>query len=159
MTTSLLVGTTSTAINLPLIPVGSGRTAGLPAPEPRAHAPDAADGPLPEPPVNRISFDQLTGTTTVQTFESWAYHVGGRKVTNTEHETWETRDADPGHSRFLGEEWHRLEQRGRRLDLRTRIEILSDSLTLHVVVTRALASGGKTVKTMTWDERLPRTAH
>lgn len=159
MTTSLLVGGGRSAIDLPVVPIGSGLVAALPAPAPRAAAPDAGDGPQPEPPVSTITHDQLKGTTTVQTFTSWAYHVAGRKVTNTEHETWQTTDADPGHSRFLGEEWHRLEVNGRRLDLRTTIDIGSDSTDLHVVVVRRLSSGGREIRVKRWDEHLPRQAH
>ena len=159
MTTALVVGTSATGIELPLVPVAGGQLATLPVPEPRAHAPDSRDGPLPEPGLSRISHDQLAGTTTVQLFTSWAYNVGARQLTNTEHETWQTTDADPGRSRFLGEEWHRLATGGRKLDLRTRIEIVSDSAQLHVIVRRQISRGGRVVREQSWQERLPRQAH
>lgn len=159
MTTSLVVGTSATAVELPIVPLTAGQLAVLPAPESRAHAPDSHDGPLPEPGISRISHDQLAGTTTVQLFTSWAYNVDARQLTNTEHETWQTTDADPGHSRFLGEEWHRLAAGSRKVDLRTRIEIDSDSTELHVIFKRQISSGGRVVREKSWDERLPRQAH
>ncbi|HKV74086.1 MAG TPA: CocE/NonD family hydrolase [Gemmatimonadales bacterium] len=159
MTTSLAVGSKSTLVDLPIVPPSARNVPQLPPPEVRSHAPDARDRAQPEPPRNRIIHDELNGTTAVELFTSWAYTVGKRNITTTEHETWETTDSAPGRSRFLGEEWHRLESAGRRLDLRTRMEIRSDSASLHVTVTRRLERNGKPFRSRTWQETLPREAH
>jgi predicted acyl esterase len=159
MTTTLAVGTLATAVDLPIVRPGERRVADLPAPEARSHPLDAHDRALPEPGVSRISHDLLKGTTSVELFTSWAYTIGARRLTTTEHETWVTTDAEPGRSRFLGEEWHQILVGGRRLDLRTRMEIVSDSVEFHVVMSRRISRDGRTVRTRSWRETLPRVAH
>jgi predicted acyl esterase len=159
MTTRLALGSRATAIELPLVPPDAGRSADLPASEPRRHRPDAEDLPAPAEAVNRVSYEQITGKTTYDLGTAWAYRIGARRYLTTERESWWTTDADPGRSGFLGQETHRITSGSRVIELTTTIEITSDSTSITALVTRQWKQNGAAVRSRSWREILPRLAH
>lgn len=75
----------------------------------------------------------------------------------TEKEHYDTHDDHPSRSHFLGDEVHVIRMpEGRTIRLRTIIDMHSDSSAFHVTFTRRIEQNGKTVRTKTWSETLPR---
>jgi hypothetical protein len=130
----------------------------LPAPEPRAERPDVKRLAEAEP-VERNSFDPLTGVTSVEWANASAWSIGRVRYDYTERELYRTSDADPAHSSFLGIATHRIRPPGRDLSLKTTIDIRSDSVAFHVTVTRRLSSAGRLLREKQWQEAVPRTVH
>jgi predicted acyl esterase len=158
MTTALHLGP-GTFVDLPVLPPGAGRTPDLPSPEPREERADAR--PLPGggwPQVDRVDHDGKTGDTR-RTWEGESLSkIQDRRYQIHERLVWTTRDSDPAHSAFLGEETTRIDLPGsRRLDLRTRIELRSDAAAFHLAVSRTLQENGRTVRTKTWRGAVPRS--
>jgi hypothetical protein len=157
MTTDLRLGS-GTFLELPVLAPGTGRTPDLPAPQPREERTDARDLPGGAwPSVQRVDRDEKTGTTRVLWEGESFSEVQDRRFRITARLAWDTRDADPAHSGFLGEETTHIDlPHGRALDLRTRIELRSDAAAFHLTVTRELRENGRPVRERTWREAIPR---
>ena len=124
----------------------------------RSHRPDVKDLPS-EGAIERITRDQLTGTTEMLFGNSASWTIGKVRYDYQERQRYQTNGADPSRSRFLGEEFHRIRPPGRDLRLETTIDIQSDSTAFHVSITRVLKSGGKQIRRKVWNEMIPRLWH
>jgi len=157
MTTTLHLGP-GTLLDLPILPPGAGLTPDLPPPEPREERPDAATLPGGGwPQIDRVDHDEKTG----ETWRTWEgdtrFEVQNRRLRIYQHLVWTTRDSDPAHSRFLGEETTQIDlPGGRTVDLTTRIDLRSDATTFRLAVTRELKEDGRMVRRRTWTEAVPR---
>jgi hypothetical protein len=145
-------------VDLPVLPPGAGRTPALPSPEPREERADARSLPGGGwPQVDRVDHDEKTGETRRIWEGESRSEIEDRRYRIHERFVWITRDSAPAHSAFLGEETTRIDLPGsRRLDLRTRIELRSDAAAFRLAVTRMLQENGRTVRTRTWREAVPR---
>ncbi len=146
------------ALRLPLVPP-PGRAPDLPAPEPRASAPDARTVEPEAETTHRVLTDLHGDSTTVELREADGYSVGERTVQVAEAERWTVRPHQPAEARFLGEETHRIGLPGRKLELRTRMDIRSDALFLYVRFDRELLENGSTVRQRVWTDSIPRVWH
>jgi hypothetical protein len=54
---------------------------------------------------------------------------------------------------------HEIRSGGRQLQLGTTIDVRSTADSLHVSVRRILGRNGRTIRSRTWTEAYPRTAH
>ncbi len=146
-------------VELPIVPAVSGYPSPeLPRPEPRTERSDvrrlgSAD------PVERISYEPLKGVTSLEWANRSAWTIGPTKYDYTERELYQTTDADPARSSFLGVATHRVRPPGRDLLLETTIDIRSDSTAFHVLVIRRLSSAGRLLREKHWDEAIPRVFH
>jgi uncharacterized protein len=159
MVSRLELGTPASSVELPRVPATSSYPAPvLPPPAPRARRPDVTDQGEPKY-TERITRDQLTGETEMVFGESSSWTIGPVRYDYAERQQYRTRDRDPSHSSFVGQEHHRIRPPGRDLLLETTIEIRSDSTALHCVVTRTLHSAGRLVRRKRWQEVVPRQWH
>lgn len=148
-----------TSVELPTIPLTSAYPApALPAPEPRAPAPDVTYHEAGER-TDRVSYEPVTGMTTVVWDSPSSWNIGAVRFDYTENETYRTSERDPSRSSFLARATHRIRPPGRDLLLETIIDIQSDSTAFHVIVTRTLSSGGKQVRRKQWQEAVAREFH
>ncbi len=161
MTTTLARGE-GTSLALPEVPPDSARgpVPSLPEPERRDTAPDARslepDGPAAS---QRVIYDPIARTTTVEWISRSAYGIRGHEYRASETEVYETSDANPATSSFRGDAVHAIRLGRRRLELRTRVELQSDTVALHLTFTRTLLENRQTVRTKRWVESFPRTYH
>ena len=89
-----------------------------------------------------------------------AYAIGQREIDNTEKERYETHDDHPADSHFLGDEVHVIQVgNGRKLRVRTLIDMQSDSAAFHVAITRSLYVGDALLRTRNWTDTIPRGIH
>lgn len=159
MTTRVSLGSAATSLELPVVPAQSAYPSPtLPTPEPRSRRPDVRDYPS-EGAVERITRDQLTGTTEMLFGNSASWTIGKVRYDYQERQSYRTNDEDPARTGFLGVEFHRIRPPGRDLRLTTTIDIQSDSTAFNVVVTRVLRSGGKEVGRKVWKEAVARLWH
>ncbi len=160
MATTLALGQAS-ALTLPVVPtppqlIGSP----LPAPEPRDSAPDARGlEPVGPPSSQRVVYDPLARTTTVEWISHSAYAIRGREYRASEREVYRTSDLDPAASSFEGDATHQIRLGRRRLELRTTIRLQSDTAALHLRFTRTVVENGRTVRTKRWAESFARMYH
>jgi putative CocE/NonD family hydrolase len=159
MVSRVLLGSLASSVELPLVPNASAYPSPrLPVPEPRRERPDVSDLPSPGA-MERISYDQLAGSTVMEFGNSAAWTIGSVRYDYAEHQTYRTSDRDPSRSGFLGVEYHRIRPPGRDLRLETTIDIRSDSTSLQVTVTRVLQAGVKVIRRKVWREAVPRDWH
>ena len=127
-------------VELPIVPAVSGYPSPeLPRPEPRTERSDVRHLGSADP-VERISYEPLKGVTSLEWANRSAWTIGPTKYDYTERELYQTTDADPARSSFLGVATHRVRPPGRDLLLETTIDIRSDSTAFHVLVIRRLSS-------------------
>ena len=157
--TSSIPQTAYSALILPTIPSAAIRTPDLPAPDPVEHRPDVRDLPVAGVPSQRVTYDVLTGVTSVDWRTGYDWLIGTTRYDNREREYYETDENHPATARFLGEESHRIRHSKRDIYLQTTIDIRSDSSALHVRVTRRLSESGKLLRTRVWDEDVRREFH
>jgi len=146
-------------LRLPVVPAEVGSAANLPAPEPRAQAPDAARLDSIAPGARRVVSDPETGTTSVELRAPDGYRIGERRIEIMENETWSVARDHPAQAGFLGEETHRIRRSGRELELKTRMEIQSDSAYIHARFEREIRENGATVRRRVWADSVPRHWH
>jgi hypothetical protein len=113
----------------------------------------------PVPPSQRVVYDPVHAVTSVDWVEPFAWTIGRTRYDVIEHEYYETHERDPADSRFLGIETHRIRRAGQDLQLRTTIDIRSDSTAFKVNFTRRLEQGGRLVQERVWRESIPRVYH
>ncbi len=159
MVSRVWLGDSTSSLELP-IAAGVGRYPApvLPAPEPRAVRSDVTDLDA-QPGIERISYDPLTGRTTLEWSSPAAWTIGKIRYDYTEREVYATFDRDPANSTFRGVATHRIRPPGRDILLETEIDIRSDTSHFHVTVTRRLALHGKPVRRKQWQEAIPRDFH
>ncbi len=162
MTTRLATNDVGSSLELPVIPAAPhGRPPRpSPPPEPRTEAPDARTIPRDPPAGLVVTHDVLAKTTAVEFIARDAYAIGQRVIDNIEKERYETHDDTPADSRFLGDEVHVIQVgNGRTLRLRTLIDMRSDAVAFHVVITRSLYKGDALLRTKSWTDSIPRGIH
>lgn len=146
-------------VDLPVVPSVSAYPAPkLPAPEPRSARPDVRELRSDDP-VERITYEPLHGTTSLEWYNQSAWSIGKVRYDNTEREVYRTNDHDPSRSNFLGFETHRIRPPGRDLLLETTMDIQSDSSAFHVRFTRRISSSGRLLREKRWEEAIPRLFH
>jgi hypothetical protein len=132
-----------------LLPIGDHRA-----------APDARTLSAGGEPGAVVRHDAARNVTSVDFLTHYKYAIGTRTIDNVEKEHYEVADSAPARARFQGDESHDITlPRGRRLRIRTLMEVRSDETTLHVTVTRTLHQNGKLLRTRTWTEAIPRGIH
>ena len=158
-TLRLLMGQEASALELPQVPIEAHVEPSLPAPEPTEERPDAHSGECSEWPEGQraVTHDLVRGTTRFAWGADCAYQILDRRYQVAERDAWETSDARPGASSYIGDETHRIELPGRRLELATHIEVRSDEAEFHVIFTRRIRENGKLLREKTWQENIPRT--
>ncbi len=162
MTARLHLGA-ATYVELPVLPSGAGRPHAWPPPEPREQRPGGARTVASLPARQLVREDMLAGSTEVEWQNGWIYEIGGRRVTTRERVVYDVKRDDPARAGFLGEEGHVIEwpaaegeSAGRKVELRTRIEIRSDAEVFHVVIDREVKENGAQVRQRTWRENIRR---
>jgi predicted acyl esterase len=158
MLTTLRTGAEA-VLRLPVVPGEVGSAAKLPAPEPRTQAPDAAELDSMAPGSRRVVNNAETGTTSVELRAPGGYRIGERRVEIIENETWSVARDHPAQAGFLGEEAHRIRMPGRELELKTRMEVRSDSAYIHARFEREIRENGATVRQRVWADSVPRHWH
>jgi len=158
MVTTLRTGAEA-ALRLPLVPAARGEEPALPAPEPRALAPDAATLDSVPPDAQRVVTDTREGLTTYELQTADAYRIGDRRVQVAESGRWETRRDRPAESSFLGQERHRFTVPHRELELETRMEVRSDPTFFHVRFEREIRENGVRVRRRVWADSVARQWH
>jgi uncharacterized protein len=157
MTSRIVLG--NSLLTLPVVPDSSANPVpDLPPPQPRAVRPGVRHLNDAEP-VERTSYQPLTGTTTFEWANASAWSIGRTRYEYSEREHYQTNDRDPSRSSFLGVERHRIRPPGRDLSLETIIAIRSDSLSFHAEVTRRLRASGGLRREKHWCETIPRRFH
>jgi hypothetical protein len=159
MTSAVHLATEKSVLELPVIPPAAAPPVKLPVPEPRQERPDVKDIEVPGVPAQVVTFDPLSGITSVEWKFGYAWTIESTRYDNTEREYYETTESNPAASRFLGVEVHRIRRTGRDLRLETTIDIRSDSAAFNVSVFRRILEGGKLVRKKRWNERIPREFH
>jgi uncharacterized protein len=158
MTTRLMTGGTESMLALPVTPPDpTSRTPPVLPREHHEHAPDVRTVDAGRYPGAVVTHDALANTTAVDFLNHYAHTMGGRYIEVTEKEHYDTHDDHPSRSHFLGDEVHMIRMpEGRTIRLRTIIDMHSDSSSFRVTITRRIEQNGKTVRTKTWSETLPR---
>lgn len=159
MISRVSLGGSASSLDLPVVlDLGKYSAPVLPAPEPRAERADVTyhDGPAS---VERISYEPLTGLTTLEWSSPAAWTIGKVRYDYSEREIYRTFDKDPANSTFLGVATHRIRPPGRDILLETEIDIRSDTALFHVTVTRGLSLQGKLIRRKQWQEAIPRDFH
>jgi len=159
MATRLHLGA-GTSVSLPLAPTLTPVPAGaLRTPEARDSAPDARtldDGALV---ARRVIRDVFAGTTRVELEDDYGYAIGERRIHVREFEAWQTAEADPARSLFLGVESHRIETGARILLLESRMDVTSDSSWIRVRFARRISENGALVRERVWSDSARREFH
>jgi hypothetical protein len=159
MVSTVLLGDDRSLLTLPVVPATSAYPPPLlPVPEPRRQRPDVTWLDSPDP-VERITVDPHTGSTTMEWRAIYAQRIGQVRIDNDERERYTVTDRDPATARFEGFETHRIQPPGRDLLLETTIDIQSDSTAFHVLVRRRLSSAGRQIRVREWRESVPREFH
>ncbi len=158
MVTTLRTGPEA-VLRLPVVPAGLGSAADLPAPEPRAQTPDAAELDSMPPGGRRVLHDPKGGITSVELRSTSGYRIGEVRFEEIETETWRVARDRPARAEFLGAESHRIRLPGRILELHTRMEIRSDSAYIHARFVREIGENGSSVRRRVWTDSIPRLWH
>jgi predicted acyl esterase len=157
MTTTLQLGE-ATSVSLPVIPFESRATPRFAAPEPREQRPDAKYLDCEPWPNGRqeLTKDLVRGETRYEWRSECAFKIGERSYRSSERNLYATRDAQPAASSFRGDESHVIDLPGRRLELRSVLELRSDEQDFYVTFTRRLLENELLVRERQWAETIPR---
>lgn len=163
MTMTLMFGE-GTAVSLPVIHAAARETPAWAAPEPRLQRPDARYGECESWPngTQEWTRDQLRGEVRYEwrTACAWDLDAEGktpaRRFRSTERNLYTVDERAPARASFRGDETHTIELPGRRLELRTTLEVRSDATTFYVVFTRRVLENERLVREKQWAEDIPR---
>jgi len=84
------------------------------------------------------------------------YEIQGRKYFSFEEMLHVTSHENPADSSFKGSAGHRIELRGRTIELKTSLSVISDANDFKAEFTRRIFEGGKLIRERTWRETFPR---
>jgi len=146
-------------LRLPVVPADVGYPADLPAPEPRAEPPDAAELDSMPPGGRSVAQDPKTGATSVELRSVSGYRIGEEQVEEIETDTWRVGRDRPAEADFAGTESHRIQLPGRIVQLQTLMEIRSDSAYIRARFVREVSQNGSSVRRRVWTDSIPRLWH
>jgi predicted acyl esterase len=163
MTTTLMLGE-GTGVSLPVVPTEAREAPAWTPPEPRPQRTDARYGECESWPngTQEWTRDQLRGEVRYdwRTACAWELDAEGatpaRRFLSTERNVYTVDEDDPARAGFRGDESHTIELPGRRLELRTTLEVRSDASTFYVVFTRRILENERLLREKQWTEDIPR---
>jgi len=82
--------------------------------------------------------------------------IDGRHFHDYERNYYETNDVNPAESRFSGEAGRRMVIDGRKLHLRTTLDVSSDEKNFYVTIVRYVFENNSLVRRREWKETIPR---
>jgi len=158
MTTTLVTGVEATGIDLPVIPAGPRAAPAFRPAEEREVRPDARDLGTDVWPQGTSEWkrDAVRGLVTYTWSGKSRYGIRNRRFEAAEKNVYETNEADPANSRFLGEASDRIELNGQTIDVLTSSEIQSDAESFHVTFIRRILVNGRLLRERKWRESVPR---
>ncbi len=144
-------------ISLPVIPAEKGNLPAFRKPEPQEERTDAHDLSYNWPGRLEVKKDLLASTTRIEWSGEYSIQLPESKLEYFQTFAHQTNDRNPADSKFDAEAGDNITfTNGRRLELRTWIEVKSDVNNFHVTVTRRISENGKQVRERTWKESFPR---
>jgi uncharacterized protein len=158
MTTRLILGDERTRLELPVAPAGLPSFASFLPPEPQEERADARSlgGEAWPGEAAEWKRDLLTSKSSMEWKGSGDFEISGRRFHTDERTIYETCDTNPARSRFVGEAGWTCEDKGRRIALRSTIEVSSDARSFFVTVTRTVQENGRLLRKREWKETIPR---
>ena len=158
MMTRLFIGVENTNLKLPVIPHIKRKEPAFKPPEPREDRPDARSlgGDSWPQGLYEKKQDLWKGITSVEWQGSSAYEIRGQTYRVRERNYYETNEERPSESAFHGQASHRIELKGRTLDLFTRLDVASDEKNFYVNFKREIFENNKPVRQREWQETIPR---
>ena len=127
-------------------------------PEPREARSDARTLDCESWPDGPRSFrrDLARGVTQYEWSAACNWEIASRRYRTVESTLYEVNDARPGEARFRGEESYHIDLPGRSLELRSVLEVRSDSKTFYANFVRRILENDDLVREKSWSEAVPR---
>ncbi len=156
MTTRLYPGSNS-AVILPIIPEAKTKVPNFAKPEPQEQRPDAKDLTYKWPESLVVKEDLHTGIKRITWTGEYSSSLPQGTLKYFQTFSYQTNKMNPADSRFEGEGGNDIQfKNGRRLELRTSLEVKSDEKNFRVKVTRRIFENGKKIRERTWNESFAR---
>ena len=158
MTAKFFLGKDRSFLELPSVSREKWKAPSFRSPEPREQRPDARSlggGVWPQGRYE-VKRDMWTSKVSVEWEGPRDFEIQGRRFLTYEKNYFETNDEQPADSKFQGEAGHRIEFEGRRLYLRTRIDLRSDKENFYATFTREIFENDILVRKKQWKETFPR---
>jgi putative CocE/NonD family hydrolase len=153
----LRVGIEDTQIALPLIPFKERPVPGFLPSQPREERKDARGiSGAGWPAKQKTIVDHVNSTTGVEWRGENNYEIQGRRYYSFEEMLHMTSHDNPADSSFSGEASHRIEFKGRTLELKTTLSVVSNESDFEVEFTRRIFENGNLIRERNWSETIPR---
>lgn len=109
-----------------------------------------------EPSKATVIKDPVTHQVTVSWKGAYDFSIDDKIFKNSVKTAYTANDLDPAHATFEGESLRILEWQGRTIRLFQTAKLRSDKDSFHVLFTRQISENGKTLRTKTLQETIPR---
>ncbi len=157
MTMMLKLGVNETRLVLPVIPYEKRPVPVYQPPEAPKNAPDAKSLPGGGDPIyTLVSHNQETGIVSVEQKSEHYFTVLDRSYYRMDWRYYETNEADPANSRFLGISEGKVTMKERSVLHRTKIDMHSSVSDFHVIILRRIYENDHLMREKVFDEVIPR---
>jgi len=160
MTTKLYLGVENTRVEIPVIPIVERKAPAFLPPEPPERKPESQRIAGESYPWPQGFYEWKRDLWSTKTSVEWKGYTDTRiddaHYYDYERNYYETNDVKPAESRFSGEAGRRLELDGRRLHMRTTLDVSSDEKNFYVTIVRFVFENDSLVRRREWQETIPR---
>ena len=160
MTTKLFLGVEKTCVELPVIPSVQRKAPAFLPPEPPERRPESRRIVRESYPWPRGFYEWKRDLWSTKTSVEWKGYskseIDGRRSHHYERNYYETNDVNPAESRFCGEAGRRMEIDGRKLHLRTTLDVSSDEKNFYITIVRYAYENDTLVRRREWKETVHR---
>ncbi len=160
MTTKLYLGAANTRVELPVIPSVERRAPAFLPLEPPEKRPETRRIVSESYPWPRGFYEWKRDLWSTKTSVEWKGYSDTAndedRYYDYERNYYETNDVNPAESRFSGEAGRRMELGGRKLHIRTTLDVVSDEVNFYVTIVRYVYENDSLVRRREWKETVPR---
>jgi len=160
MTTELYLGAEKTCVELPVIPSVKYQVPAFLPPEPPEERPESRWIVSESYPWPRGFYEWKRDLWSTKTSVEWKGYSNSesddQRYYDYERNYYETNDVNPAESQFSGEAGRRMELNGRKLHIRTTLDVSSDEKNFYVTIVRYVYENDSLVRQREWKETIPR---
>ncbi|MGB3863794.1 MAG: CocE/NonD family hydrolase [Candidatus Aminicenantaceae bacterium] len=160
MTTELYLGAEKTCVELPVIPSVKYQVPAFLPPEPPEERPESRWIVSESYPWPRGFYEWKRDLWSTKTSVEWKGYSNSesddQRYYDYERNYYETNDVNPAESQFSGEAGRRMELNGRKLHIRTTLDVYSDEKNFYVTIVRDVYENDSLVRQREWKETIPR---
>ena len=155
MTTTLTVGDGSSSITLPVV-------SSSPLPPPHLRPPQSEEERAGGSVVNSVGLTPFQfetdgeGNATATAYESSTLDINGNELTNLTRVTYKVSDSNPASAQFTGEGDETIRTGSNTIGITSTTTINSDAQFFHTSVIRNISLNGSPLKSLSWQEDIPR---